>query len=54
MAMQMEIFNKFISEFKEEEDSVLSDPKLDEKVKDFEKREKEEMKKLEKVFKKES
>ncbi len=48
------MFNNFLKEFREEELSLQHEPNFQEKSKDIEKREKEEMKKLEKVYKKDA
>ena len=51
--MQMQVFNNFIKDFQEDEKSLLEEPEYIEKQKDIEKREREEMKRLEKqVFRK--
>jgi len=51
--MQMEVYNQYLKKFEEEEILVSNEPSIMERQKDTEKREKEEMKKLEKIFKKE-
>jgi hypothetical protein len=51
--MQREIFNGYIKDFKEEEKMIEEEINISEKLKDAEKREKEEFKKLDKVFAKE-
>lgn len=49
------MYDEFVRDFKEDEESLLEEVKLKEKdEKDYERREKEELKRLEKVFKKES
>ena len=45
--MQLEIFNNFVRDFQEEEQSLSLEINMADKMKDFEKREREEMKKLE-------
>ena len=52
--MQLEVFNNFIKDFQEEENSLNIEPDFTDKEKEFEKREKDEFRKLEKIFKKEN
>ena len=48
----MQVFNNFIKDFQEEEKSLKDEPNFGDRQKDFEKREKEEFKRLDKIFKK--
>ena len=50
--MQMQIFTNFLKDFQDEEKNLLVEPNFVDKQKDIEKREKEEHRKLEKLFKK--
>ena len=52
--MQLEVFNNFIKDFQEEENSLNIEPDFTDKEKEFEKRQKDEFRKLEKIFKKEN
>lgn len=51
--MQREIFNGYIKDFKDEEKMIEEEINISDKIKDAEKREKEEFKKLDKIFTKE-
>jgi len=52
--MQLAVFNNFLKDFQEDEKQLMQEPSFVEKERDIEKREREEMKRLEKqVFKKE-
>ncbi len=48
------MYNGYLEQFKEEEVRVSNEPSFVEKDRELEKREKEELKKLDKIFKKES
>lgn len=52
--MQLEFFHNCTRDFTEEEKALKEEPSFSDKERELEKREKEEMKKLEKVFKKEA
>jgi hypothetical protein len=52
--MQLEFFNSCVKDLSEEEHALKSEPSFGDKEKELEKRQKEELKKLEKVFKKEA
>jgi hypothetical protein len=52
--MQLEFFNSCVKDLSEEEQALKSEPSFADKEKELEKRQKEELKKLEKVFKKEA